>query len=74
MVIVSHIVSRLTGGDSQNLDESLLLTHFQSDEYRERMSKLSQDTKYIEVNQNIVELKDFTQKQKEISQEDANRV
>lgn len=64
MVIVSHITSRLTGGASQDLDESLLLSHFQSKEYKERMSKRRNTAEYTEVNQTAVELKELTQQEK----------
>lgn len=63
MVAVSSIVSRLTKGTSQEVDESLLLERFRSDEYKERMSKIKDaSTKYTEVDQNGTELKQMTQK------------
>lgn len=64
MVIVSHIVSRLTGGSTQDIDESLLLPQFQSKDYKERVSNINKSTKYTGVNQNVVELKELMQQEK----------
>lgn len=64
MVVVSHIASWLTGGASQDLDESLLLSQFQSGEHEERMRKRENKAEYTEVNQTALELKELTQQEK----------
>lgn len=50
MLIITQIVSSLTGGSTQEIDENLLISYFQSKKFKEE-KKRSNSAKYKEVQQ-----------------------
>lgn len=55
-LIVSQIVSLLTGGASQKIDESLLTPLFQSREFKEKNLQKMNETKYVTIDRMLIEL------------------
>lgn len=56
-IAVSHVVSLLTGGAKQHVDESLLTPLFQSQKYKEQQQRKRNETKYVTIDQMLIELK-----------------
>lgn len=53
--VIGQIVSLLTGGASQIIDENLLIPVFQSHEFKERMRR-KPETRYLTIDQMLVEM------------------
>lgn len=54
MILVTQLVSLLTGGTTQELDEGLLTPFFRSEQYKQRM----QEHRYTKIGQPMYELKE----------------
>lgn len=55
-MVVGQVVSWLTGGSSQPIDENLLIPFFQSNEFKQRMKRRENDTRYTTVDQMLIEM------------------
>lgn len=53
--VVGQVVSLLTGGASQQIDENLLIPFFQSAEFKQRMRR-KPETRYVTIDQMLVEM------------------
>lgn len=54
-LVVGQVVSWLTGGATQQIDENLLIPFFQSDEFKERMNR-KPETRYVTIDQMLIEM------------------
>lgn len=60
--VVGQVVSWLTNGAAQQIDENLLIPFFQSKEFKQRIRRRENDTKYVTIDQMLVEMKKFEHK------------
>lgn len=56
-IFVAQLVSLLTDGAAQNIDESLLTPLFQSQKYKDEQYRKKHETKYVTIDQMLIELK-----------------
>lgn len=61
-IVVGQIVSWLTGGSAQQIDENLLIPFFQSNEFKQRMRHKENDTKYVTIDQMLIEMTELGNK------------
>ncbi|XP_055316602.1 sodium-coupled monocarboxylate transporter 1-like [Sitodiplosis mosellana] len=54
-IVVGQVVSWLSGGASQIIDENLLIPFFQSNEFKERMNR-KPETRYATIDQMLIEM------------------
>lgn len=54
-MIVGQVVSWMTGGSSQKIDEQLLIPFFQSANYKLRQA-CANETKYVTIDQMLIEM------------------
>lgn len=56
-MIVSQLVSLLTDGAKQNIDESLLTPLFQSRKFKYQQELKRNETKYVTIDQMLIDMK-----------------
>lgn len=68
-IVVAQVVSLMTGGASQQIDESLLTPLFQSKAFKEQMMKKENEARYTTIDQMLIEM---TKLNKDSIAEEAN--
>lgn len=55
-MVIGQAISWLTGGIGQKIDENLLIPFFQSTEFREQMQQKANETRYVTIDQMLIEM------------------
>lgn len=55
-MVIGQTISWMTGDIGQNIDENLLIPFFQSTAFRERIQRKSNETRYVTIDQMLIEM------------------
>lgn len=58
-MIIGQLVSVMTGGVGQKIDENLLIPYCQSNEFKEQLWRKANEPKYVTIDQMLIEMSEM---------------